>query len=67
MSHLPFLFISHRVDIAGAARARKLRVDESEKTVPGDVYSQRLRVQFEKLHGKPRWAEQSRKSLSLFI
>eukprot|EP00047_Mylnosiga_fluctuans_P004284 m.233670 g.233670 ORF g.233670 m.233670 type:complete len:477 (-) comp12548_c0_seq1:99-1529(-) len=47
------------VDIAAVPRSRKLRASESETAVSGKIYMQRLRAQFEKLHGRPLWAEAS--------
>ncbi|XP_064404926.1 U3 small nucleolar RNA-associated protein 18 homolog isoform X2 [Halichondria panicea] len=44
------------VDVVSNKRLRKLRRSESEKTLSGVVYNQRLRSQFEKLLGQPDWA-----------
>lgn len=37
-------------------RRKKLRLDENETLVSADVYQQRLRTQFQKLHPVPEWA-----------
>ncbi|KAJ2845088.1 U3 snoRNP protein, partial [Coemansia brasiliensis] len=45
-----------RVALKATARTRKLRVEEDEDEVSGDVYEQRLRQQFEKINPAPKWA-----------
>ena len=46
-----------QVNVADAARLRKLRHSEDEHVLKGAVYRQRLRTQFEKIHGgAPSWA-----------
>ncbi|KAI9479398.1 U3 snoRNP protein [Coemansia sp. RSA 989] len=45
-----------RVALKATARNRKLRVEEDEDEVSGDVYEQRLRQQFEKINPVPKWA-----------
>ena len=44
-------------DISKVARLRKLRQDYSEEKLDGTQYAERLRAQFERIHGKPEWAE----------
>ena len=53
------LFLICSVDIGTAPRSRKLRAHASETVVSGATYAQRLRAQFEKLHGKPAWASKT--------
>lgn len=45
------------VDVVSKPRARKLRADEAEKALKGNVYAGRLKTQFEKVHGRPMWAD----------
>jgi hypothetical protein len=45
------------VDVVANPRSRKLRVDEEERVLKGDVYESRLKTQFEKVHGRPAWAD----------
>ena len=45
------------VDVVANPRSRKLRVDENESVLKGDVYASRLKTQFEKVHGRPAWAD----------
>eukprot|EP00043_Microstomoeca_roanoka_P005218 m.54398 g.54398 ORF g.54398 m.54398 type:complete len:509 (+) comp12865_c0_seq2:51-1577(+) len=47
-----------RVDVTSKNRMRKLRETEEEIAVTGSKLTGRLRSQFEKLHGKPTWADE---------
>ncbi|EDQ92370.1 uncharacterized protein MONBRDRAFT_13410, partial [Monosiga brevicollis MX1] len=49
------------VDIAEQKGLRKLRTDEEDKVIDGGEYEQRLRAQFQKIHGRPQWAAQEGK------
>eukprot|EP00039_Didymoeca_costata_P013263 m.198855 g.198855 ORF g.198855 m.198855 type:complete len:472 (+) comp15721_c0_seq2:160-1575(+) len=49
-----------RVDVSSTARLRKLRKNETESDLTGEDYSKRLRTQFEKIHGRPAWADKER-------
>ncbi|KAJ2775486.1 U3 snoRNP protein [Coemansia nantahalensis] len=44
------------VELKAKSRTRKLRVEEEEDQVAGDVYEQRLRQQFAKINPAPKWA-----------
>ncbi|KAJ2273084.1 U3 snoRNP protein [Coemansia sp. RSA 355] len=44
------------VALKSKARLRKLRTEEDEDSVSGDVYEERLRRQFEKINPVPKWA-----------
>ncbi|KAJ2442288.1 U3 snoRNP protein, partial [Coemansia sp. RSA 2440] len=44
------------VALKSKARLRKLRTEEDEDNVSGDVYEERLRRQFEKINPVPKWA-----------
>lgn len=47
----------HSVDVSEVARLRKLRKTEEDTVLSGTELSTRLRGQFEKIYGKPAWAE----------
>ncbi|KAJ1732183.1 U3 snoRNP protein [Coemansia biformis] len=47
------------VELKKKSRTRKLRVEEEEDEVAGDVYEQRLRQQFEKINPAPQWAAEA--------
>ncbi|KAJ2709022.1 U3 snoRNP protein [Coemansia spiralis] len=47
------------VGLKAKSRMRKLRVEEEEDEVTGDVYEQRLRQQFEKINPAPKWAAEA--------
>ncbi|KAJ5894465.1 hypothetical protein N7495_006156 [Penicillium taxi] len=44
------------VSLTGQAKLRKLRTTESEDVVSGKEYVRRLRMQFQRLHPNPDWA-----------
>jgi U3 small nucleolar RNA-associated protein 18 len=46
-----------RIDLTAKSRTRKLRKTKNESQVSGKEYEQRLRDQFEKVHGRQAWAE----------
>lgn len=49
------------VDLAARKKLWKFRESDKEVKITGEVYEQRLRKQFTKLHGNVRWAEQPSK------
>ncbi|KAJ2403207.1 U3 snoRNP protein [Coemansia sp. RSA 2559] len=48
-----------RVALKDNVRTRKLRMDERENVVTGDVYEERLRQQFQKINPAPKWAQET--------
>ncbi|KAJ1905495.1 U3 snoRNP protein, partial [Coemansia sp. IMI 209127] len=48
-----------RVALKDSVRTRKLRKDEGENVVHGDVYEERLRQQFQKINPAPKWAQET--------
>jgi hypothetical protein len=47
----------NRVDVSAVPRLRKLRKSEADKVLDGTDFAGRLKGQFEKIHGRPLWAE----------
>ncbi|KAJ2747937.1 U3 snoRNP protein [Coemansia sp. BCRC 34301] len=45
-----------QVALKAQSRSRKLRETQSDDVVSGDVYEERLRQQFQKIHAVPKWA-----------
>lgn len=45
------------VDLTAVARTKKLRRTEEEQMVPTATYAQRLREQFQQIHGPTTWAQ----------
>ncbi|KAF1816713.1 WD40 repeat-like protein [Eremomyces bilateralis CBS 781.70] len=45
------------VSLSSVPRLRKLRVTEGEDLVTGKEYVRRLRIQYERLHPRPAWAD----------
>ncbi|KAJ2797963.1 U3 snoRNP protein, partial [Coemansia furcata] len=45
-----------QVALKAQSRSRKLRETQSDNVVSGDVYEERLRQQFQKIHAVPKWA-----------
>ncbi|KAJ2080952.1 U3 snoRNP protein [Coemansia sp. RSA 988] len=52
------------VALKDKVRTRKLREEEGENVISGDVYEQRLRQQFEKINPVPKWAAEAVKDTS---
>ncbi|KAJ2096782.1 U3 snoRNP protein, partial [Coemansia sp. S142-1] len=48
-----------QVALKAQSRSRKLRETQSDNVVSGDVYEERLRQQFQKIHAVPKWAAEA--------
>ncbi|EGD73255.1 hypothetical protein PTSG_04968 [Salpingoeca rosetta] len=53
------------VDIGAQARLRKLRDDADDEVVSGSRLESKLRRQFEKLHGRPAWAQEDLRTAAI--
>ncbi|KAJ2057796.1 U3 snoRNP protein [Coemansia sp. S146] len=51
-----------QVALKAQSRSRKLRETQSDNVVSGDVYEERLRQQFQKIHAVPKWAAEAEAS-----
>ncbi|KAJ2493128.1 U3 snoRNP protein [Coemansia sp. RSA 2050] len=53
---------SAQVALKAQSRSRKLRETQSDNLVSGDIYEERLRQQFQKIHAVPQWAADAQAS-----
>ncbi|KAJ1824344.1 U3 snoRNP protein [Coemansia sp. RSA 2671] len=56
---------SAQVALKAQSRSRKLRETQSDNLVSGDIYEERLRQQFQKIHAVPQWAADAQASHDL--
>ncbi|KAJ2891883.1 U3 snoRNP protein, partial [Coemansia aciculifera] len=53
-----------QVALKAQSRSRKLRETQADDIVSGDVYEERLRQQFQKIHSVPKWAVEAETAAS---